>query len=62
MYDKDRAEARIAKLNKEIGQVKYWLDVMEPHLHKNKRIDTIENDNSLVPISPSTLSMQVRHL
>lgn len=60
MYDKDKAEARITKLHREIAQVKYWLDAMEPHLHKPHENDTVDNNKSLSSISSSMLSMQVR--
>lgn len=60
MYDKDRGEARIAKLHKEIQQVKYWLDTMEPHLHENKQDDIVDNSTSLRPPPSPLLTMQVR--
>jgi hypothetical protein len=60
MYDKDKAEARITKLHREIAQVKYWLDAMEPHLHKPHENNTVDNNNALSSISSSMLSMQVR--
>ncbi|KAG2173966.1 hypothetical protein INT44_000079 [Umbelopsis vinacea] len=55
MYDRDKAEARITKLHREIAQVKYWLDAMEPHLHKPAENKTVDNNHS---VSSNMLSMQ----